>query len=215
MFQRLLFCHHLEDDEKIIYVGRSHVLKFQRKAFKPFFFLIALPLVAHLVFQAPIIYMAPFMAIGAIAIFYCFCDWYADGWVLTDQGILDIKWDGFFHNHCLRLNYDDVSGVTYETNGVIPSMFGFGDVTILIMNGEQNVLNEAARPAKLQKTILSIKNKLATEDDRSELDTFKSAMHKILGDFFEAQKNATAKGASMDGSGVKIGSANDEKNNKR
>lgn len=174
-----------------MYVGRSHNLRLQRMAFKAFFFLIFVPLIAYIFFQVPLLYLSPFFAIGLIILVYRFFDWYADGWVLTNQGILDIKWGGFFHHQCLRLNYDDIRGVTYETNGVIPSVFGYGDVTMLMASGGENILREAAKPAKLQKKILDIKNKLALDNGKTEFDIFRNAMHKMLGDFLNKKEDAS------------------------
>ena len=59
-----------------------------------------------------------------------FFDYYLDAWIVTDQGVLDLEWHGWFHRQVTRILYSDIQGVSYEVQGVMGTIMNFGFVSI-------------------------------------------------------------------------------------
>lgn len=59
-----------------------------------------------------------------------FVDYYLDAWVVTDDRILNVEQHGLFSRTISELDLAKVQDVTSEVKGVIPSIFGYGQVFI-------------------------------------------------------------------------------------
>jgi len=126
-----LFKKHLEEDEELVRVVHKHWFIGLKALFWPtaFFMLDIYCLAAYRV--AAMTLITTIMGI-TILVWWLrnFFDYFLDAWLLTDQGILDIAWFGWFHRQSTRVLYSDIQGVSYEINGVWGTLFNFGTVSV-------------------------------------------------------------------------------------
>ena len=84
-----------------------------------------------------------------------FFDYYLDAWLITDHGIIDIEWFGWFHRESARVLYSDIQGVSYEIHGVAGTLLRYGTVAVeKISNGEEIELEYVSQPKKVESLIL-------------------------------------------------------------
>lgn len=72
--------------------------------------------------------------------FFTFIDYYLDTWIITNERIINIEQEGFFSRTISDLRLFRVQDVTSEVKGVLPTMFGYGNVYVQTA-GEQNRFN--------------------------------------------------------------------------
>jgi hypothetical protein len=98
---------------------------------------------------------ALWIAASAVWWLRSFLDYYLDAWVITDQGIIDLEWLGWFHRQSARILYSDIQGVSYEIHGVLGTLLRFGTVAIeKISTGSAVSLSQVPRPKTVEATIL-------------------------------------------------------------
>lgn len=84
-----------------------------------------------------------------------FFDYYLDAWIITDQGIIDVSWHGWFHRQSSRILYSDIHGVSYEIQGIASTLLRFGTVSIEKVSGGTVVsLEDVASPRRVENLIL-------------------------------------------------------------
>jgi len=59
-----------------------------------------------------------------------FFDYYLDAWIITNKGVIDLEWHGWFHRESARILYSDIEGVSYEIKGVVQTLLNIGDMTV-------------------------------------------------------------------------------------
>lgn len=152
-----MFKRHLEDDESVVAVVHRHWLMGLKGLFWP---TLAFGLGAALLFAAP--YRS--VAIGVGIWFVCvggwwlrnFFDFFLDAWILTDQGIIDVAWHGWFHRESSRVLYSDIQGVSYEIKGVTPTLLRYGTISVeKISTGAAISMQTVAQPRKVEAKILA------------------------------------------------------------
>ncbi|TSC58129.1 MAG: Uncharacterized protein Greene041662_806 [Candidatus Peregrinibacteria bacterium Greene0416_62] len=152
-----MFKRHIEDDESIVAVIHRHWLMGIRSLFWP-----------TLAFGAGIALLvaAPFrsVAIGVSIWSACvlgwwlrsFFDYFLDAWILTDKGIIDVAWHGWFHRESSRILYSDIQGVSYEIHGVTPTLMRYGTISVeKISTGTAITMETVAQPRKVEAIILA------------------------------------------------------------
>jgi len=65
-----------------------------------------------------------------ILIFIIWVDYYLDIWIVTDQRILDVEQIGFFNRVVSELDLKRIQDITSKVCGILPTMFGFGNIQI-------------------------------------------------------------------------------------
>lgn len=151
-----LFKRHLEDDETVVLLVHKHWLLGLRLLFWP-----SLTIAVSWVF----LYFAPFQTIlYAVSLFTVFVlvwwlrnffDYYLDAWLVTDHGIIDVEWHGWFHRQSSRVLYSDLQGVSYEIQGVFATMMGFGTISVeKISTGQAISMDHVPRPRRIEGIIL-------------------------------------------------------------
>jgi hypothetical protein len=64
-----------------------------------------------------------------IVVLYKILDWYCDAWILTDRGMIDVRWSLFMRNMTFTEFYD-ISGIESSQNTLFDKIFDIGDVTV-------------------------------------------------------------------------------------
>lgn len=131
MLDRFFFGKHLEDDEKVARIVHTY----WGAATNAFFWPIASLIVgfaALIIAPVPVVFF-----LDGLWMLFClswiarsFFDYYLDVWIITDQGIIDLKWNGWFQRQSSRILYSDIQGVSYEISGIFGTINRTGKVTV-------------------------------------------------------------------------------------
>jgi hypothetical protein len=178
IIQQFLFRGHLDEDEKILYVGHKHWGEIIHSLFKYSLLGIAFPWGMYLFLGG-----TPFMWLAIVAtvltyirLMYILTDWYFDAVLVTTQSLLFVEWHGFFHQESTRISYESVESISLETAGVWAVTFGFGTVSIERDSAPVIMMNNIRNPKKLELEIMRGKEKY--EDRQTSENT--DALHDIL-----------------------------------
>jgi hypothetical protein len=154
--QSFLFDRHLEDDEEVQLLVHKHWLVGFKFLFLPAFSFVLGWLVLYLVpFRAVFFIVAIWSVIAIVWLLRNFFDYYLDAWIITDAGIIDVEWHGWFHRESTRVLYSDVQGVSYEIQGVAATLLRFGEISVeKISTGNAISLDYVSRPRSVEGIIM-------------------------------------------------------------
>lgn len=103
-------------------------------------------------------------------IFNAWISYYFDIYILTDELIVDITQDGFFHRKVAQLSLLRVQDVSSNIKGFLPTLFAFGDVLVETA-GEQSeefLLKSIPNPQEFSAKVLEMHNQLIDRDGRHQ-----------------------------------------------
>lgn len=152
----LLFKRHLEVDEHISMIVHKHWLIGIKDLFWPALASAALLFSVVLFPVRGWLYIAAIGSVGSLIwLARNFFDYYLDTWIITDHGIIDLAWHGWFHRQSSRVLYSDIQGVNYEIQGVTGTMFRYGTIaTEKISTGSTISLSHVSNPRRVEMLIL-------------------------------------------------------------
>jgi hypothetical protein len=156
MLRAWLFHRHLEEDENIILLVHKHWLLGARHLFFPVSIFIGLLVLLGVAFSVPVLYVVGVLAsVTLVWMLRNFFDYYLDAWILTDSGIIDVEWHGWFHRQSSRVLYSDLQGVSYEIQGVWGTLLRYGTVSVeKISTGSEISMDFVHHPRAVERTIL-------------------------------------------------------------
>ncbi len=156
MLNRLLFKKHLEDDEVLICVVHKHWLLGLRALFWPtIFFVLGWGVFGITQARAMLTIAALLSVVFGVWWLRNFFDYYLDAWIITDHGIIDVAWFGWFHRQSTRVLYSDLQGVSYEIQGIAGTLLRYGTVSVeKISTGAAVSLECVSRPKRVELIIL-------------------------------------------------------------
>ncbi len=131
VLESFFFSRHLDDEEEISMVVHKHWLMGLRSLFWPSLLFLGIWSIVAFSPSRPIFYGVA-LADLFVLIWWIrnFMDYYLDAWVITNRGIIDLEWHGWFHRTSTRVLFSDLQGVSYEINGIIGTMFRYGHMDI-------------------------------------------------------------------------------------
>jgi uncharacterized membrane protein YdbT with pleckstrin-like domain len=101
-----------------------------------------------------------------IIIFTIWADYYLDIWIVTNERILDIEQIGFFNRVVSELDLKRIQDITSGVYGMIPTMFGFGNIHIQTAAEEGKFdLKSVPHPVTVRRQITKL-YRAAREKDR-------------------------------------------------
>lgn len=156
MLESFFFSRHLDDDEKIAMVVHKHWLMGLRSLFWPSLIFLGIWSIVALSPKRSIFYGIA-LADVFVLIWWIrnFMDYYLDAWVITNRGIIDLEWHGWFHRSSTRVLYSDLQGVSYEINGIIGTIFRYGHMDIeKISTGTTMGMDYVKNPRAVESVIL-------------------------------------------------------------
>ena len=161
MLQKMLFTKHLDDDEVLVRVVHKHWLLGVKALFWPTVWLAIAGAVALGFPTRPILILS---GVAGIVFFVWwlrnFFDYFLDAWIITNEGIIDVAWHGWFHRESARILYSDIQGVSYEIKGVIGTLLQVGMISVeKISTGDSVSLESVKRPKKIESLLLSHQEK--------------------------------------------------------
>ncbi|MFH0776190.1 MAG: hypothetical protein V1936_01095, partial [Patescibacteria group bacterium] len=161
ILDRILFGSHLQEGERLLYVVHAHWFTAYRPVCKVSFFGMLIPVLFYAMFPiVPALWIFGFwFAIGALRFFREVADWYFDVFLVTDQGVIDLDWNGIFDKSSTRIGFDDISGTGFEKKGFLANLLNFGDFSVKSDANTEMVLPQAAAPQRAEKEIMDAKEK--------------------------------------------------------
>ena len=93
-------------------------------------------------------------------------DYYLDIWIITNERLLDIEQIGFFNRVVSELDFKRIQDITSRVHGVLPTIFGFGNIHIQTAAEESKFdLKAIPHPVTTRREITKL-HKVAKEKDR-------------------------------------------------
>lgn len=156
MLNRWLFRRHLDDDEKNLAVIHKHWLLGLKAMFWPTAFLAACVGLLALQPERPLFLIGSLVTVIVLVWWLrSFFDYFLDAWIVTNTGIIDVAWHGWFHRESARVLYSDIQGVSYEIQGIWGTLLRFGTVSVeKISTGTAISLEYVPRPKRVESLIL-------------------------------------------------------------
>ncbi|PIP65532.1 hypothetical protein COU77_02450 [Candidatus Peregrinibacteria bacterium CG10_big_fil_rev_8_21_14_0_10_49_16] len=156
MLRNFFFGRHIDEDEELIAVIHKHWLLGAKALFWP---TLSILLTVFVLSQLPtklMFYLAALWTmISLVWWIRNFFDYYLDAWLITDSGIIDIEWFGWFHRRSTRILFSDIEGVSYEISGIGATLLRYGTVSIeRISSGEEVELEYVPHPREVEGIIL-------------------------------------------------------------
>lgn len=163
LVQKRIFGNNLDDGEKLFEILHRHSIEVWGRisawiglGIVPPFFVIWY---AHtLGFMYSWWLALPWMAISTTWIIYHLVDWYFDALLITNYSLIHVQWHGIFEREAARIEYEDIKEVSYITDGIIPTSFNYGDLSILSISGGKTVLRSIPDPQKAEQLLRKYKN---------------------------------------------------------
>ena len=134
---------HQKDYEKLVFVLRRHWIIlfgyffiFFLEVFLPLAVIVALQslivtLLVHPIIGPLLILLASLYALFILLFFFNnFIDYYLDVWIVTNERLTAIEQKGLFSRTVAELRYYRVQDVQSEVRGIIPTIFGYGNIMV-------------------------------------------------------------------------------------
>jgi uncharacterized membrane protein YdbT with pleckstrin-like domain len=101
-----------------------------------------------------------------IIVFTVWVDYYLDIWIITNERLLDVEQKGFFNRVVSELDFKRIQDITSEVHGLLPTMFGFGNIHIQTAAEERKFdLKSIPHPVTVRRKITEL-YRAAKEKDR-------------------------------------------------
>jgi len=156
MLDKTFFAGHLDADEAIVIVVHKHWLMGIKSLWFSTLVFLLVASILYFVRTKAILYGVALAELG-VGIWWArnFLDYFLDTWIVTDTGIIDLEWHGWFHRTASRVLYSDVQGVSYEVKGIVGTLFNFGEMTLeKISTGAKMSMPYVKRPKRVTSIIL-------------------------------------------------------------
>jgi hypothetical protein len=182
---RKFFAKYLDDNEKIYHIGHKNVANLFINLLKSFFIYFLIPYIIYEIakgvnidYHKEYIYVfCFFIFFGILRIIKMIIIWYFDAWLITSLGIIDIEWKSLLNKSSTRIDYQTIEGVTYEINGLFPTILNYGDIYIdRVGNGTPVTLRNAKNPKSIELMILKCQYLFKTRRNFQESNTLNELM---------------------------------------
>lgn len=89
--------------------------------------------------------------------FFIWVDYFLDIWVITSARVINVEQKGFFARDTSELDYTHVQDVTSEIQGIIQTLFNYGDVYVQTASSEAKFMfRHVAMPEKIKTLIMHL-----------------------------------------------------------
>lgn len=156
MLNSFFFTQHLDDEEEIQMVVHKHWLLGIKSLWLPSLVFIAVWSMLYFAHTKYMIYGIGVASLG-IALWWIrnFMDYYLDAWIITNKGVIDLAWHGWFHRSSTRVLYSDIQGLEYEVKGILGTILGYGEVSLeKISTGNTMSMEYVKRPRRVEALVL-------------------------------------------------------------
>ncbi len=151
----------LRQNENLVKVVRKHVMFLLPVFFTWPLIIIALVLVrylAHFDFFGywPLV-LAFAVLLVLLIVLYRFFIWRMDALIITDQRVVENEQRGFFSKTVTELLYRDILEISYTKEGMVASLYNYGDIKIRTASENELVFEKIPGPAEVVEVINRIR----------------------------------------------------------
>lgn len=176
----IAFRNLLAKGEKIYFVAHIHPFTIYPILFRAMVFGIAIPLGFYLLMPPLFWVWASWIAGGVLLFIYRIMQWYLDGWIVTNLGIIDQDWVDFFNKTVSRIDYANIQGISSEVNGFWPTILGYGNIQIEHTTGANIVLKDVIKPRKVEGKVLNYQQTFQSEQTMSDHNKLKELLTSLV-----------------------------------
>lgn len=182
VFGNNLFNRHLESDELVIRIVHKHWFSGVKHLFLPILALGSLTSILFFVPQRPLaLTVLVLLLITMIWLIRNFFDYYLDAWIITNTGIIDVAWHGWFHRESSRILYTDIQGVSYEIKGVWQTILQTGTISIeKVSTGSKISMQYVQRPRKIEALVLKMMEEYLHTNNLRDADTIQDILINVI-----------------------------------
>ncbi len=182
MLQHFFFGKHLDDEEQIILIVQKNWFCGVKVLYAPTFVFIALWTTLYFVRKMAILYGLSLASIG-ILIWWMrnFLDYYLDAWIVTNMGVIEIQWHGWFHRSSSRVLYSDIQGIGYDIHGILGTLFQVGTVSIEKVSTGSAISMEAVRkPKRVEMAVLEAMEAYMLQKNLRDATTVQNILTELV-----------------------------------
>lgn len=176
-----LFASHLDDGERIIDTAHRHFFIFLRDSKKVWLIGVALPTVLLYFLPKVLIIALCWWGVALFGLAYHFLDWFSDAWLITNVGVIDIERHGLFSRNSTRVDYHMIEGISYNIDGFMPTVLGYGDITLDKLGVQTSlVLKDAAHPKLIERKILKFQERFVRDRSIRDHNVLKDMLSEMI-----------------------------------
>ncbi len=189
MLQNFFFGRHVDDEETILLVVHKHWLLGMRTLLLPSIIFIAISCIVYVARTKAMLYGIS-LAEAGVSIWWIrnFFDYYLDAWIITNKGVIDLEWHGWFHRSSARVLYSDIQGVGYEVKGMWGTLLRYGTVQLeKISNGSTISMQFVKNPRKVEVTILEAMEAYLLKKNLKDASTVQGILAEFVASSLQKQ----------------------------
>lgn len=176
------FGKHLDEDEAITLVVHKHWLLGVRTLVWPTAVFIGLWVLLYWVPDKYVFFGVAFTTMVTVVWWLRnFYDYYLDAWIITNKGIIDLEWHGWFHRQSARVLYSDIQGVEYEIKGIVGTLLNIGTIAVeKISTGTAISMQHVKRPRAVETAILEMLEAYMLKKNLKDSSTVKDILAEFV-----------------------------------
>lgn len=189
MLNEYFFDRHLDDEETVHMVVHKHWLIGVKALWLPTIVFCLVWSVLYVVRTKYAIYGVSLASIG-IAIWWIrnFMDYYLDAWLITNKGVIDLEWHGWFHRSSSRILYSDINGVEYEIKGILGTLMGYGEMTLeKVSTGDAITMPYVKKPRRVETAILEAMEAYMLKKNLKDATTVQNILSEFVASSMQKQ----------------------------
>ncbi|MBU1166857.1 PH domain-containing protein [Patescibacteria group bacterium] len=153
----------LKDGEKVVAVIRKHWAGFLKPIIITFLILVV-PFFFVIFFFSrwwTMLIFFVWISVGLGYGLFQWFTWYFDSFVVTNKRVINIDQKRIFAKSVSEANLENIQNITYEINGLMASIFGYGTIKIETAGSETSInVSGISHPADLQELISTRQSKM-------------------------------------------------------
>ncbi len=189
MLEKFFFKQHLGEDEKIhLVVHKYWMIGVKELVLPTVVFILLWILLLSMRGEKYVFYGVSLLSVGSIVWWIRnFLDYYLDAWLITNKGVIDLEWKGWFHRTSARILYSDIEAASYEIKGIMPTLLRIGTLTLeKISTGSEVSIPHVKNPKLVESKILE---NLETYMHKKNLKDAKTVQN-LLAEFVAGSMNS-------------------------
>ncbi len=181
VLSNFFFGKHVDEEEEILRIVHKHWLLGVKSLWAPTLVFAAIWSLLYYVRTKYAVYGVSLTAV-VIGVWWIrnFMDYYLDAWIVTNKGVVDLEWHGWFHRTSTRVLYSDIQGLEYEIHGITGTILGYGDISLeKISTGNTMTMPYVKNPRGVEVVILEAMERYMHKKNLKDAST----VQEILAEF--------------------------------
>ncbi len=189
MLTSFFFSRHLDDEEEVQLIVHKHWLLGLKTLWLPTLVFLS---VWSLLYFARTQYIIIGISVSAFAVALWwarnFMDYYLDAWIITNKGVIDLEWHGWFHRTSSRVLYSDIQGIEYEVKGVLGTLIGYGIITLeKVSTGGKISMSYVKHPRTVEARILQCMENYMHKKNLKDATTVQTILAEFVASTMQKQ----------------------------